>query len=237
MLTGTVVLIGIGLVSMLGQRGDSLPWAQWSDIGEAFGAVNAVASAFAVLALVITWALQARELRSQRTEIIALRTVVQRAEAALQRSADVDVRHLHVDLTRMAIENPDLAEVWPRHAEAAPAVRAQYLYANLLLQHAWLQHTTGLATREEMISNLRFLFASPTVRAFWRETANSRQSIYVNDSRELGLAATADQIWREYESVLACSRPADRSSTGREWAKQDVQDPTAAHSPSDPDLR
>jgi hypothetical protein len=60
-----------------------------------------------------------------------------------------------------------------------------------------------------MISNLRFLFASPKVRAFWRDTADSRQSIYVEGTKVADLAATAEEIWREYEAVLACSASAE----------------------------
>jgi hypothetical protein len=56
-----------------------------------------------------------------------------------------------------------------------------------------------------MVSNLKYLFASPIVRAYWRDSKNSRQSIYVEGTQELGLAFTADEIWAEYESVLACA--------------------------------
>jgi hypothetical protein len=108
----------------------------------------------------------------------------------------------------MAIDNPHLAEVWPRTTMEDPMIQSQYMYANLLLQHAWLQYTTGIATREEMISNLRYLFASPKVRAFWAKTINSRQSVYVEGTSEAGLAAVADEIWREYQAVLACSEAA-----------------------------
>lgn len=56
-----------------------------------------------------------------------------------------------------------------------------------------------------MVGNLKFLFASPTVRAFSQDAASNRQSIYVEGSEELGLATVADEIWTECEAVLACS--------------------------------
>jgi hypothetical protein len=184
-LTGAVVAAGVGIVALVGRSGDDSSWRRWSDVGQAFGVVNSVVAALAVAALVITSMAQSRSQRDQQTE--------------------VSVRQLHVMLTRMAIDNPHLAEVWPRTTMEDPVAQSQYMYANLLLQHAWLQYTTGLATREEMISNFRYLFASPKVRAFWGKTANSRRSIYVEDTIEASMAAVADEIWREYEAVLACA--------------------------------
>ncbi|GIF23779.1 hypothetical protein BJ973_004390 [Actinoplanes tereljensis] len=184
-LTAAVVAAGLGMVALIGQSGDDSTWTRWSDVGQAFGVVNSVVAALAVAALVITSMAHARGQRDQQTEI--------------------SVRHLHVTLTRMAIDNPHLAEVWPRTTPEDSVTQSQHMYANLLLQHAWLQYTTGVATREELVSNLRFLFASPKVRAFWGKTTSSRQSIYVQDTKEASLAAVADEIWREYEAVLACS--------------------------------
>lgn len=185
LLTGAVVAAGVGIVALVGRGGDDNSWRRWSDVGQAFGVVNSVVAALAVAALIITSTAQSRSQRDQQTE--------------------VSVRQLHVTLTRMAIDNPHLAEVWPRTTMEDPVAQSQYMYANLLLQHAWLQYTTGLATREEMISNFRFLFASPKVRAFWGKTASSRRSIYVEDTIEASMAAIADEIWREYEAVLACA--------------------------------
>jgi hypothetical protein len=184
-LAGTVVAVGIGMVALVGRGGDDSTWRRWSDVGQAFGVVNSVVAALAVAALVITSRAQSRSQRDQQTEL--------------------SLRQLHVTLTRMAIDNPHLAAVWPRTAMEDPVTQSQYMYANLLLQHAWLQYKTGIDTREEMINNLRFLFASPKIRAFWEKTANSRQSIYIEGTSEASLADVADHIWQEYQAVLACS--------------------------------
>ncbi len=181
--TGAVMGAGLGMAALVGHRGSDGTWERWSDVGQAFGMVNSVVAALAVAALMMTSAAQNR---SQRTQ-----------------QAEVSLRQLHVTLTRMAIDSPHLAEVWPRTTLEDPVTQAQYMYANLLLQHAWLQHKTGIATREEMISNLRYLFASPKIRAFWATTVGSRQSVYVEGTEETGLASFADEIWREYEAVLA----------------------------------
>jgi hypothetical protein len=103
------------------------------------------------------------------------------------------------------VSHNSLAAVWPHTTLKDPTTQAQVMYANLLLQHAWLQYSTGIATREEMVSNIRFLFASPKVRAFWESTASGRKGIYVDGGSEADLASVADEIWREYQAVLACS--------------------------------
>jgi hypothetical protein len=210
-LTGAVVAAGVGIVALVGRSGDDSTWRHWSDVGQAFGVVNSVFAALAVAALVITSMAQSRSQRDQQTE--------------------VSVRQLHVALTRMAIDNPHLAEVWPRTTMEDPVTQSQYMYANLLLQHAWLQYTTGVATREEMISNLRYLFASPKMRAFWGTTANSRRSIYVEDTTEASLAAVANEIWREYEAVLACSAENESVPPDSRSLAADDAEPTAPGRP------
>lgn len=206
-LAGAVVAAGVGMVALIGQGGDNGTWRRWSDVGQAFGVVNSVVAALAVAALVITSLAQSRSQRDQQTEI--------------------SVRQLHVTLTRMAIDNPHLAAVWPRITMEDPVTQSQYMYANLLLQHAWLQYTTGIVTREEMINNVRFLFASPKVRAFWGTTTNSRQSIYVEGTTEASLADVADQIWREYQAVLACSGEGEpKTADGRSLAVDNAEPTT-----------
>src|SRR5687768_14613957 len=64
-LTVAVVIGGVALVAFLGDHADDASWSRWSDVGQAFGVVNSVVSAFAVAALVITWTLQMRDRRDQ----------------------------------------------------------------------------------------------------------------------------------------------------------------------------
>ncbi|WP_433366953.1 DUF6082 family protein [Actinoplanes sp. CA-142083] len=89
--------------------GDENTWTRWSDVGQAFGVVNSVVAALAVAALIITSVAHARSQRDQQTEI--------------------SVRQLHVTLTRMAIDNPHLAEVWPRTTSEDSVTQSQHMYA------------------------------------------------------------------------------------------------------------
>jgi Family of unknown function (DUF6082) len=191
LVTVFIVAAGIMLVVTVGGQGDPETWARWGNVGQTFEAVNSVVSALAIGGILISWFLQSHQM--------------QIARQTLQRGVDAEVRNQHVILIQMAINDPDLAAVWPAIGGNDQRTQRQYQYANLLIQHVWLQYTAGIATREEMVSNLRFLFASPKIRAFWEGTTKSRQSIYVEGSRELDLASFANQILAEYQAVLACA--------------------------------
>jgi len=177
---------------------------------------------------------QSRDMRGHRSELADQRRILEGVEAAQRRSADVDVRGLHVALIRIALEHTHLADVWPSGGLADSVTRSQHMYANLLIQHMWMQYTIGVVTQEEMISDLRYLFASPKVRAFWSDTANSRHNVYVEGSQESELAKTTDKIWREYESLLACAQEAATPPGGnQEW----LGTTHPAQQPRSPELR
>jgi hypothetical protein len=179
------------MVAGLSQSGDDALWNRWGNIGQAFGVLGAVVSGLALVALGVTFAMQFRELQAHR--------------ASLRYGAEIELRKLHVDLIKLALGDPDLAAVWPPFPGATAERTRQYRYANLILQHAWLRMKLDACTEEQMQSNLRYLFASPLVREYWRVTEPSRNSNYVAGTMESYLAEAADGIYREYESVLACS--------------------------------
>jgi hypothetical protein len=203
------VIAGIGLVALLGGRGDDVTWERWSSVGEAFGVVNSLVSVFAVAVVLVTWSTQYRFLRDQKAEFAQQRKIQ-------EDRADLELRKMHVDLIRMALADNSLAAVWPRIAGVDPVTESQHMYANLLLQHIWLEHSAGRSSRDQMLSNVRYLFASPAVRAFWRSTENSRHSIYSDHSEQAEFVAVMDEVWRQCEAVLACSdrQPEREDPTG-----------------------
>jgi len=213
---GLVVPAGIGLTAVVGRGGDDVIWARWGSVGEAFGVINSIVSALALAALIFTYVTQTRDLRVRRGDLVLQRAALENAEKSLRRSSDIDLRSLHMRLIGMAIEDPRLAEVLPSHVGTDETTRRQHLYANLLLQHVWLQYTAGIASEEEMVSNVRHLFASPKVREYWKDTAKIRRNVYVPGTQEISLAGVADTIWREYEGLLACSAEHPDHSGGRD---------------------
>ena len=202
-----VLLSGVGIVALLGRDGSDQTWTRWANVGDAFGALNSLLSGLAVAAIVVTFLVQFQELKVQRDDLTRQRDSLERAETELRHSAEASLRMLHVDLLKMAIQDPTLASVWP---PLAPQLRheenKQYLYANLILQHAWLQLRFEAYTEAEMHSYLRYAFSSPLMREYWRVSMYSRDRILVPGTAEFLFNEAADRICREYENMPADAR-------------------------------
>lgn len=199
---GVVVVAGLGLVAVLGPVVQSQTWIVWGNVGQAFGVLASVLSGLALAAVVIVFRAQRQEIANQQTELALQREYLREARAELHRSAEANLRMLHVDLIRLALDDPQLADVWPISGVPADR-RRQYLYANLIVQHAWLQERVSVYSEEEMRSNLRYLFESPVIREFWRTTMNARDRVLVPETPEFRFAQQANAVCREYDAVLA----------------------------------
>jgi hypothetical protein len=197
---GVILLTGVGMVALVTMTASPDTWARWSSAGQAFGVLTAVLSGLAVAALVITFWLQLQELKAQRIELCQQRELLSSAQAALTRSAEADVRARHESLTRMAINDEDLAEVWPMlQADLSPRRNRQYLYANLILEHAWLIYRISEYSEEQMRGNLRYLFTSPLMRAFWLVAQESRSTVLIPGTPEFLFDKVAREVFRENE--------------------------------------
>ncbi|GAA4442369.1 DUF6082 family protein [Phytohabitans houttuyneae] len=202
-LAGAIVLAGLGLVAKLEGDEAATTWAVWGSIGESFGVLNTIFSGFACAALVVTFWMQFHELKGQRVELASQRESLSLTQAELHRSTEANLRRLHVDLQKIALDDPDLAEVWPIYGTDAPLKRRrQYIYANLILQHIRLQWSISVYSDDEVRGALRYVFRSPLMRDFWKTTARARNSVLVPGGSEFMFARLAGEICDEYEAVL-----------------------------------
>jgi hypothetical protein len=189
---------GIGMVAMVGQGGSTDIWHRWSDVGQAFGVLTAVFSGLALVALVVTFWMQLKELREQRVELAVQRRSLVDAQAELFRTAEANLHSLHMGLLKIALDDVDLAAVWPPLAPDLSAERnRQYVYANLVIQHAWMGLRLGPYSEAEIKRNMRYLFTSPLIREFWQATANARSVLLVPGTPEHHFAELADELFRE----------------------------------------
>lgn len=130
-------------------------------IGQYFDAVSAVFSGLALLLVIGTAAMQRRELSIQRQEL-------SKSHRELHRSAEADLRRLHMELLKMAIDDPSLAEVWSNfRGEVSPQQRRQYLYANLIFSHLFLNYKLEIFSETEMRAYLRDITTSTVFRQYW----------------------------------------------------------------------
>lgn len=207
------LILGVGIVALSAPAADSATWSLWGTVGESFGALNAIFSGLALAALVVTFWLQFKELRSQRTELALQRDSLIRSHLELHRAAEANIRHLHVDLMKMAINDPVLAELWPlAHTGLSPERLRQYFYANLVLQHIRLNQRIG--TQEAMESEIRYVFSNPIMRLCWMDTAPAREAMLEPGSDESRFWRLANDVCNEYEAVLSKARRHDANATG-----------------------
>jgi hypothetical protein len=195
---GAVLVAGLLLVALVAQTGSTDTWNRWSSAGQAFGVLTAVFSGFALAALVITFGLQLQELRAQRIELCQQRELLGDAKAALHRSAEADMRALHASIVKMAMDDTDLAEVWPPlQPGLRPRRNRQYLYANLIVQHVWLNVQIGVLTDEEMRNHLRYVFGSPIMREYWAASRTNRARTLVPGTPEFAFSRVGDEVFLE----------------------------------------
>ena len=192
--TGIVLLAGVGIAALLGRRGSTDMWTRWGNIGQTFESVNTVFSGLAFVALVVTFAIQFQELRMQRIELKMQREAM---KTASDRSTDASLRILHIELIKMAINDPELAKVWPEFEPGLSIERnRQYLYANLIIQNVWLNLQIGRYSNDEARGLLRYMFSNSIMRDYWVASQTIRRRL-VADTPEYLFARMVDDLYHE----------------------------------------
>jgi hypothetical protein len=148
-----------------------------ASVAEYFGGINALFSGLALLLLVITLLLQQRELRLTRHQLALQRQELTSTRDELRRSAEADLRGLHVELTQMAMADPALAEVWNDYPDQPAVALRQNLFANLAFNHLVLFHSWGGVSEEELLVYASNLLQSPVFRRYWDASRSSKSGL------------------------------------------------------------
>ncbi|MFC1405903.1 MULTISPECIES: DUF6082 family protein [Streptacidiphilus] len=163
---------------------------QLGTVGQYFDAGSAVFSGLALLLVIGTTVMQRKELAMQRDAL-------SKSHWELRRSAEADLRRLHMELIKMAIDDPALADVWGDYRPGIPPERKrQYLYANLIFSHMYLNHKLAVADDVEMLAHLRVITKSEIFREYWAETIGSRAPLS-DESAERIFGRLVDQAIAE----------------------------------------
>jgi hypothetical protein len=170
----------------------------WDQINDAFGVVNSVFSALALIVVGLTLWVQYRELKMQRSELREQRLTADESNRALHQSAEASFRELHMKLLEMAINDPSLAQVWPSYGDDVSTERTrQYLYANLILQHQAFAIRFANRDVEYVRGTVRFCFSSPVVREFWAQTMAQRDAMVATDPQVIAFQRLCDEVYAE----------------------------------------
>ena len=176
------LLSGVGVAAALGGQGVAADWSRWSDVGQTFGVLSSIIGGLALVAVVMTARVQFRE---------------------LQRSAAAELSMLHLEILKMSINDPQLAEVWPAFRPGLPIEsNRQFLYANIIYQFHWTSLKLNKATNDEVLGSMRYLFTSSIMRKYWAAAERARTSLEPG-SPEHAFTRKLDEICRDYEAAVA----------------------------------
>jgi hypothetical protein len=145
--TGLVVLSPLALRAYDG--GDDVDWKRLSEISGTYGAVSAVVAAVALLGVVISLAIQNREVREARKN-------ARRAH--------------HVELMRLAMDDPRYMACWGPYLTDTFAAETQYSYVNLIVAHWYAEYEVGELSDTLLRATAVNVFASEPGRHYWEST-------------------------------------------------------------------
>jgi hypothetical protein len=146
-----IVSVGLVVVSPLGlsalDSGSQVDWNRLSDIGQTYGAVSAIIAAVALLGVMISLVIQSRE-----------------AKAARKNAR----RSHHVELMRMAMDDPRYMECWGPYVTENFAAEGQYTYINLVIAHWYSEYEVGELSDTLLQASAAYVFASAPGRRYWQ---------------------------------------------------------------------
>jgi hypothetical protein len=152
LILGTLVTLGLIGASPLALRafGGSTPrWERLSFIGQTYGAASALLAVFALIGIVATLALQARETKIAREE--ARRSAIG-------------------ELLKMAMDDPDLDEAWGPVPEGEERkARRQLMYINMIISEWQMSFETKALGEVRLRAISREMFSARPGRTFWQQ--------------------------------------------------------------------
>ncbi|WIM93905.1 DUF6082 family protein [Actinoplanes oblitus] len=140
-----VVLVLVVPIVMIVLSGAKLDWERLADVGDTFAGASAVLSAIALVGVGASLLFQQRQIR--------------------QEFADLD-RQQHVELMRMAIDNPEFIEVLDCSTVDGEHPRHE-IYANLVLMYWLAIWQLGALDDGQLRMMAANMFRSPITRQWW----------------------------------------------------------------------
>ncbi|MGH3869499.1 MAG: DUF6082 family protein [Pseudonocardiaceae bacterium] len=128
-------------------------WSRLSSIGATYGAVSAVVAAIALVGVVTSLIIQSREAKATRSSAL---------------------RALHIDLLRMAMEDPVYMECWGTYLTDGFEGERQYAYVNMLISYWQSAYDLGEIDNTVLVGACSELFSSEPGRFFWRIAGPAR---------------------------------------------------------------
>ncbi|MDG4802668.1 DUF6082 family protein [Micromonospora sp. WMMD980] len=147
-----VLLTPLGLL-WIGDR-PGYDWPLLGNVGQAYGAASAILAALALIGVVVSLIVQAREAKAAREQAL---------------------RALHTDLLKMAIDDPDLLECWgPIEESTDLGWFRKHVYSNLIVTHWQLMWEVDTLSEPHLEVLADQFFKGAAGRRFWAEARGPR---------------------------------------------------------------
>nr|BFE88033.1 hypothetical protein GCM10020093_106340 [Planobispora longispora] len=151
LVSGLVAVSPLALGALGAQADD---WEHLSLIGQTYGAASTLLSVLALVGVAVSLVLQAREAKSDREQTL---------------------RMLHVDLMKMAMEDPLYRRAWgPFFDSEDPDAPREHMYVNLIISQWSMEYELGAITEDHLRSISRLLFSGPAGRRYWTNVRGLR---------------------------------------------------------------
>ncbi|MEV0805338.1 DUF6082 family protein [Micromonospora sp. NPDC050200] len=178
-----VLFSPVGLL-WIGQQ-PGYDWPLLGNVGQTYGAASAILAALALIGVVTSLTLQAREAKAAREQAL---------------------RALHTDLMKMAIDDPRLLECWGPIEESTDLDWfRKHVYTNLIVSHWQLMWEVDVLTEPHLEVLADQFFQGAAGRRFWAEARGPRMKAEIS-RRARRFTAVVD---RSYRSAVAAGPAAD----------------------------
>ena len=159
----------------------NLNWQELSNIGQSYGAISAILSALALLGVIWTLFLQARQAAHSRTYAI---------------------RQYQATLLRMAMEDKRYIEAWGNFPAPPGLDRDLVLYTNLMMMYLVSLYETGVSDLDEIGAYASEIFDGAVGRMYWE----CRREFWLRVPSGKG-AKLANKLDTEYQVAVSKGAP------------------------------
>ncbi|GAB3466243.1 hypothetical protein GCM10027570_55300 [Streptomonospora sediminis] len=201
-----IVAVALVVASPFGLRAFGGPDGEWqrlSFIGQTYGAVSALIAAVALVGIIATLVLQARETR---------------------RGVQESRRQAMSELLQKAMDDPALDECWgpvPEHSD--PKVRKQQLYVNMIVSQWGVAYETGAMPEKRLRAIARDMFSAPPGRTYWQRAGPQRLAV-VTEGKAARFNRMLDEEFRRTSDVTGRATPPSPSAGQRGSAERSTRD-------------
>ena len=173
----------------------AVPWPRLADIGDAYGGASALLSALALCGVGASLIFQRRQVRQELVDL---------------------ERQQHLELLRLAIDNPEFVSVLEADARNRPNVRIE-IYANLVVSYWLAIWELGEIDDQELRGMTSAMFGNEILREWWSRVHLHWIGTRQRPDRVRFLELVTEECRVAAAASAAPPRGGERRASGSRW--------------------